>query len=147
MDPTQDPLSLVGVFHPTAAAQAESFATGTPFRQALRAKGELVDQIIERGQEARKISLKPHAYLAEAYGVKETANYLAMSQCPNNAPVCVPPMSTNGSFNYNYNSIASVCPLPSSFDANVASCLTTGSPCQDQRCNPDGNPSKINPAG
>ncbi len=57
------------------------------------------------------------------------ANLLATTTCPNGASWCAPAKSSNALFNYNYNSIATVCPLPSTLDPNVQNCLL-----RDQTC-------------
>lgn len=71
---------------------------------------------------------------------------LATSQCPAGAPLCAPPLSTNFSFNFNYTTVASACPLPSGVDGNIVSCLGSLQPCKGNSCAP-GTSSKITPAG
>ena len=72
------------------------------------------------------MSLKPDAFLKQNLeGLEDASAVGSFAFCPNSANECAPAQSNSAGFNYNYNSIATPCPLVNTFNPNVSSCLSS----------------------
>lgn len=144
LDQTQDPLAVVGVFSPTQAAQVSSAFSGRDFREELRAKGELWEDIQAVARAARDMSHAPEAFLQAHLGEVDSAAMLSVAQCPNGAETCAPMVSSNAQGNFNYNSVASACPLYEALDCNIQNCLLRGEPVAGNVCPGNTLPTTLN---
>jgi hypothetical protein len=128
VDSQLDPLDPVGVYNHAAAAVTRSQFFGAPLREAQRDIGVAHEAFSLLAEKAHRESFKPEAFMMQAANM-ESAKLDGVSQqlfCPNAdfVQICAPAQSNIAALNYNYNSIATTCPIVTTFDPNVLSCLS-----------------------